>query len=445
MRSIKLFLFIVLLAIICLGNFIAALNGFRASLHRAEVLLDQQLAEQAKLLNQLLAKSTDIAPDLFTDTNLFQIWQDGQPQYFSHNAPRFPLTDAGAGYHYANFNGVRWRVLLVEPRQHQRILIAQRYDTYVRLVEDILLEAIVPILWIIPLLALLIWLIVGSGLKPLKLLAGLLTKRRTTDFSPIDGSDYPDELVVVVDSINTLFERLQGAFSRENRFSSDAAHELRTPLTNLKLSVHNLSADLQQQGINAYSDTLQGMGESIDNMAHTIEQLLALYRLTPETFVNALNECNVAELVREQIVESYPRFSAKHQHVDFAGDTLTIRGDRFGLSMLLRNLLENASKYTPASGSVSVSLVDNGGHISLIIEDSGPGIPAEEYSRVFDRFYRQGGDRHASKEPGTGLGLSIVEHVVRLHQGTITLQQSAELGGLAVRVDLPKDQVEVKV
>ncbi len=449
MRSIKVFLFAVLLALICLGNFVAALNGYRASLQRAELLLDQQLAEQASLLGRLLLKYSAVDDDMLPANSLFQIWKADKPLFFSRNAPQKPLIDNAIGYHFASYDGYRWRLLVVEPQFGFRILVAQRYDIYAQLIEDILLESIIPILWIIPVLALLIWLIINSGLGPLNQLALLLFARKTTDFSAIDEAEYPKELAVVVGSINKLMIRLSEAFGRESRFSSDAAHELRTPLTGLKLSLHNLRADLHHEGTMSHDETLASMQESADKMSHTIEQLLALYRLTPQTFLQGLSDCNVTEIVQEQVIDCYDNLNKKGQTISLVGEASVIQGDSFGLSILFRNLIDNASKYSPAGGEIRISLSDevrqnrpNESDVMVVIEDEGTGIPEADYGRVFDRFYRQGGDRHTSKVPGSGLGLSIVQHVVKLHEGRIQLDRSKALGGLSVCVRLPVKQDE---
>jgi two-component system sensor histidine kinase QseC len=176
-------------------------------------------------------------------------------------------------------------------------------------------------------------------------------------------------------------------------------------------------------------------------MENTIEQLLALYKLTPENFGGTLTSCKVQTMLREALVERYDEMSSRNQTAELLGDEVEIEADFFALSVLIKNLLDNCIKYTPNDGRVRVKVkeVENS-HIGIEFEDSGPGISDDDKPHVFDRFFRVGQDRHNSGVIGSGLGLSIVAHVVNLHHGTIKLFDSKDLGGLGVTVVLPIEQ-----
>jgi len=260
-----------------------------------------------------------------------------------------------------------------------------------------------------------------------------LQQRRAGELQAVDAAGYPGELGIVIDSVNSLMERLAEAFEREQRFAADAAHELRTPLAAIKISLHNLS---RQRDIDA--DTLQSLSDSIDRMGHSIEQILALYRFTPEQLQAASVRCDLRRIAQTVIIDMFDRCSAKQQSIELdAATDIHIDGGEFALQTLLRNLIDNASKYTPKGGSILLSLTKNEREACIAVDDSGPGIPEADYQRVFDRFYRVGGDRHASGVIGSGLGLSIVAHIVRLHGGRVNLQRSPKFGGLRIEVYLP--------
>ncbi|MFT5137395.1 MAG: two-component system sensor histidine kinase QseC, partial [Arenicella sp.] len=295
---------------------------------------------------------------------------------------------------------------------------------------------LLPIVWVLPLIALLIWLIVSYGLMPLSSFADKLAKRSVNELSPIEAEGLPNELTPLLDSTNTLFERLSEAFGREQRFAADAAHELRTPLAGLKVSLHNLELEHSES-----NDNIVDLKLCTKRMENSIEQILALYKLTPETFKQTLAGCRLKAHVQQTLIELFPTIELKEQEVEFIADDVVIEADEFAISMLIKNLIENASKYTPSKGSILVTILEaDEDAVKLTVEDSGPGISEQDYARVFDRFYRAGGDRHCSDVIGSGLGLSIVSHVVKLHMGSIDLSKSLALGGLRVTVLLPKSQ-----
>ncbi|MET0378369.1 MAG: ATP-binding protein, partial [Spongiibacteraceae bacterium] len=262
--------------------------------------------------------------------------------------------------------------------------------------------------------------------------AATLQQRRAGELEAVDRSGYPAELAVVITSVNQLMERLAEAFEREQRFAADAAHELRTPLAAIKVNLHNLAREAQLE-----AHSLDDLTRDVERMGHSIEQILALYRFTPEQLLAASTRCDLRKLAQAVIIDLYDACHARQQTIELEADAVAVEGSEFALQTLLRNLIDNACKYTPAGGNILLSVTARDGCARIAVEDSGPGIPAADYKRVFDRFYRVGGDRHASAVIGSGLGLSIVQHIVRLHDGRITLLQSRRLGGLRVEIELP--------
>ena len=172
-------------------------------------------------------------------------------------------------------------------------------------------------------------------------------------------------------------------------------------------------------------------------MEHLVEQILSLYRTTPDQYMANFEYLNLYEITQQSIAQQYSTFETKDQQIELFGNSAWLQCDRFTIETLLNNLISNASKYTPEHGQIEISISEDDDYIRLKIEDSGPGIPEDKYHRVFDRFYRLDGDQHDSDIEGCGLGLSIVQHIVQLHHGEIQLSHSKFPTGLAITVAFP--------
>ena len=433
-RSLRAYLIVVLLSVICLSNFLAALQGYRNSLRAADQLVDQQVSEKAGTLATLITHQEAIPANIFDNNTFFQVWQGESLKARSANAPSQRLLTAHSGFHFTSYAGIRWRTQVFPlPDDSRQVIVAQRFDVYSRLTEAILLKAILPIIWVLPIVGLLIWLIVTIGLNPLKRLAEILNRRPADEFSGLDPAQYPQELTVVVDSLNNLFMRLSEAFERERRFSADAAHELRTPVAALKVDIHNLSLASPED------PHLERLKKSVDRVGHSLEQMLALHRVTSDQSGINREYLELGAIAKNVIGQIYPQLDARQQQIELIDEaTSGVFGEQLSLEMMLRNLLDNASKYTPEGGRIQLTISDNEDMVRLVVEDSGPGIPEPEYDRVLDRFYRVGGDRHQSGVIGSGLGLSIVRYAVNQHGGRIRFGRSPSLNGLSVTIDLAK-------
>lgn len=437
MKSIRLYLIVVLLSTICLVNFTAALNGYNRSTDIGNGLLDQNLVETSGAIERLFLRNGPLDANTFGDKAIFQIWQNGVLASRSKNAPETNMAVNPAAFHIVNSASVQWRLYSRQSAERDlTINYGERFDLYRQLVDGIILASLLPVIWALPIIGILVWLIVSYGLRPLSNFADNLRRRSATQLNPIESAQLPSELKPLLTSTNTLLSRLSEAFAREQRFAADAAHELRTPLAALKISLHNF----QQENPSDNSD-IQSLLDTAKRMENSIEQILALYKLTPETFNKTLSRCSLTQITQEIMIDLYGELERKQQSFDLIGDDVSVQADRFALSMMIKNLLENAVKYSPQGGDIAVVI----GHassnkVTLTVEDSGPGIHESDYQRVFDRFYRVGGDRHTSGIIGSGLGLSIVKHVVRLHNADIMLSKSTRYGGLAVIVSLPLQQ-----
>ncbi len=497
-------------------NFIAALHGFKESAKSAADLLDSQVTERFGVIetlvktlhnasyvqteNEAVALKLPIPSDLFDEHTFFQVIDNGVVSIASNNAPKEPLFLHEPGFHTFSYNAHRWRTKAdflservtddaaefnLRINQFQPyIVIGFQSNSYTTLTEQIILKAILPTIWVLPLLGILVWLIIRRGLAPLSQLANLLANRNTRDLSALELQKYPVEMAPIVSALNGLFERVKISFDREKRFSADAAHELRTPLAILKLQLHNLPESVKQDSV------CDDMKKSIDRMSGAIDQLLTLHRIGGEQFANNFKSINLVEHLGAMVADFYPVLASRNQTCNviarrvsglyredniplicirddeafFEQETLKLDNfnnlqnlektdilntheevdnilldcEPFAIEILFRNLLDNSSKYGKNDCFIVVSISEYDDFIDILVEDSGPGVPEAETAKVFDRFYRLDGDKNNSNIQGSGLGLSIVNEIVCSHQGKIRSIPSPNLGGFCVRMKFPK-------
>jgi two-component system, OmpR family, sensor histidine kinase QseC len=435
LHSIRIFLVASILATLVLFNFVAALQGYQSSMEEAEELFDRQLEDLAAIAMKLDVGESHKDISLGSGI-LFQVWQSSELLVASLGSPTDSLLEFEEGFGFVNFDGYRWRGFAQFNSNSERwVMVAERSDLRFVLAENVVLESVLPILLGIPLVGLLIWSIVSVGLRPLRDLSIELKEKQAHDLSPVNSENSTKELVQIIESTNSFIKRLDEMLKREKQFSADAAHELRTPVSALKIQLHNLGEELGSD----HESFLQ-LRSGVDRMQHLIEQLLALYRTTPEEFAQNCHEINLYQLVQEEIAQFYSTFENKNQIIELNANDIFIEGDEFASHTLVSNLLSNASKYTPEGGKILVSIKEEGLMVVLSVEDSGPGIREEDRERIFDRFYRSNfGDKSNSEETlGCGLGLTIVEHIASLHQANIVVDDSVFETGSAFRVRFSK-------
>ena len=240
------------------------------------------------------------------------------------------------------------------------------------------------------------------------------------------------ELKPVAEALNHLLGRLEEALAREQRFTADAAHELRTLLAVRKLHSENARRLADPDEAN---HALEQLDAGVERATRMVNQLLALARLDPEEDVAISGPCVVAPVARQVLADVHPLASERGQHLELDEQAagLRVRLREEALEILLRNLVENALRYSPGGGEVRVTIRrDGAGRVELEVRDDGEGVPPELAWRVRERFYR--GTREGS---GVGLGLAIVERILELAGGAITFEQRDGEHRARVRVTLP--------
>ncbi|MBH0028934.1 sensor histidine kinase N-terminal domain-containing protein [Pseudoalteromonas sp. SWN29] len=428
--SIRKRLTLILLSMMVLTCFLALVKGYQKSMHHGENLLDNELKIVAGvLIEQPLALSTNAVQVSNNSAQLlYQIWQNNSLLSGSSSLTNNQISFS-EGFQTANVAGQRMRVFVMR-KNTRKVIVAEPMSKRFELAEAVILSAMLPMLWAVPLLAIFISFFVKYALAPLTRLSKQLATRQANDFTPINWQVTDEEIKPVINRLNDLFKRVETAYLRERFFASDAAHELRTPLSSLKINVHNLA---NKQSNSQNHQELQAMSQGINRLSNIVEQMLILGRTQPEQWQKQFSEQSLLTITQQVVSEQYDKIDEKNQTISLEGDDFIINGDEFTLTTLIANLLSNAIKYTPNNGQIIIKLASNNNSYSWQIDDSGAGMTEEQKERIFNRFYRVGGDQHPSGEQGAGLGMAIVQHIIAIYDASIHLANS-HLGGLTVKV-----------
>ena len=374
-------------------------------------------------------------PEHYQDKFNFQVWTDGgRLLLHSSHAPKIPLTADTDGFSDKLIDNQKWRVFTTyNIKAGIRTVLAERYDTRNELGHRIAQDDLYIMLLTFPLSGLLIWIIIGRGLDSLDRVAQELANRAPSHLEGMNIKDAPEEIKPVIDELNKLFFRLKEGFEREKRFAADAAHELRTPLAALKAQAQ---VALNINNLDEKNIALHKLIASVNRSTHIVQQLLTMSKLVPESGgINDLDEVNLPKITREILAMLVPTAVEKQIELAFEPEINIpiFAGNSTAISILIRNLVDNAIRYCSEFGQVTVKVYHQQDEVVLEVRDNGPGIPPELQLRVFERFYRVLG----SKSPGSGLGLSIVQQIAALHNGRVILESPSEGTGLVVKVFFP--------
>jgi two-component system OmpR family sensor kinase len=317
----------------------------------------------------------------------------------------------------------RWRLFAARSGE-QLVIAAQPRQVHITAARQITLRTLLPSLSVLPLAALMIWLAVYFGLRPLGRVTSELRLRSHRDLSPLDAARLPTDIAPVVRALNDLMLRLSDAISKQRKFIADAAHELLTPLTAIRLQSQMLA---RAEGQTRHQEAMSELQGGVFRALKMARQLLTLARHDADADLQAVAAVNLGAIVGQAVAIHTPLAETKSIRIEVdSGQSACISGNEDALNTLVANLVENAIKYSDIGGNIRITLRQRPGALSLEVEDSGPGIPPEDRERVFDRFYR----RVETTESGSGLGLAIARDIARRHHATIFLDSSDDLGGL---------------
>lgn len=433
----------------------AAHTYFVTSVSIATQVYDRMLTDIAKSLAQqvtynqrggaVLNLSSAAAQILMSDDYdqvFFSVRDDTGLILASNAAPIFSLPSHRISDHPLFFNSVTQgkavRVITFtlhpSPKHKDRFVIVEVAETLnkrQRLAKEIVSNSLLPQALIILLAPLIVWIGIGKGLAPLRVLQRDVARRSHLNLSPVEEGLAPKEVRPIIHAINDLMERLGHVLEAQNRFAADAAHQLRTPLAGLKAQVELVA---RQATLDDMRAATQPLSVSIDRMSRLVNQLLALARSDHESgHASPLEPIDLNILVSDTTREWVPEALQKDIDLGFVDSTLpaTIHGNPQRLRELISNLLDNAIRYTPKGGRITTRVLSN--PPSLLVEDNGDGIPPQERERVFERFYRVLG----SRAEGSGLGLAIVHEIAQAHGATVRLGSNVRNKGTVVTIEFP--------
>jgi two-component system, OmpR family, sensor kinase len=435
LRSLRTRLLVYLLAAIALVAAVQATAAYRTALSEADTVFDYHMQQTAISLRAGLPFQPGADMREHDEENfdfVVQIWSaDGRQLYRSTRRAGLP-DRAVLGFSDVPARDTTYRVYSMQ-LPGGVIQVAQDMEVRRAMARRLALRTAVPVAALVPLLMAAAWWVVGSTLLPLRRLCDQLAQRRADDLAPVGEGPLPDEVRPLVHELNQLFERLRHAFEAQKSFVADAAHELRSPLAALKLQLQGLARAPDDE---SRQRAVARLDAGVDRAARLVDQLLALARQQDGDSAGA-RPLVPADVLKLALADAAP--VAQERGVDLGlvcADTTAVLGDAEALRVLLRNLLDNALRHTPAGGRVDVAVErapGAPGTLCLRVEDSGPGIPEAELDRVLDRFYRVPGTEGA----GSGLGLAIVKAIADAHGAVLSLGRSERLGGLRAELRFP--------
>ena len=359
-----------------------------------------------------------------------QIWSlDGRLVARSSGAPNESLGNEADGFSDQQVGRETWRVYAIsDSAKGIRVLVGDRLGLRERLVTDLIKGLLWPAMLIVPLLGLLIWMVLGRGLRPLQLMAADLKNRSVDDMTPLDVTRTPPELAPLVNSLNFLFSKLETARRHEREITAFAAHELRTPLAGLKTQAQ---VAIASQDAEVRTRALRLIVISVDRTSRLVRQLLAIARIDAQDGVRRTDDVNLGQIL-DEIISTDPPSGSANVVLSLALYDLGFATNRDLLSLALRNLHENAIQHIKHNGTVKWDAVRVGSSITISVDDDGPGIPDSELPLVTSRFFR---GRHKSPY-GSGLGLSIVQLAADKLGAKLALKNRSDENGLRVTLSL---------
>lgn len=432
MRSIRARLLVALIILVALISLIAAAVTYRRVLSETSTLFDYQLRQMAlSLRGQIsLAPRIEVPPDQGDADFVIQIWDVFGTRTYVSRAGLPMINQTVLGFADLSLRGETWRTYGLETAAGV-IQIAQPIRVREGLARSAAVRVVIPLVLLLPIMVVAVAWIVRRGLLPLRYVTAEVQRRDMRSLRPLGSEHLPREIEPLVGELNRLLARLQVAFDTQRAFISDAAHELRSPLTALRLQLQLMDRAPDDA---AREEARGRLGAAVERAIHLVEQLLTLARNDPQEAPGEMQAVDLAAVAAQGITDTHDLAMARHIELSLdATPGIMIRGDAEALRTLVRNLVDNAVRYTPLAGTVQVRCRSAAEGAVLEVIDNGPGIAASDRERVFDRFYR----RASAQESGTGLGLAIVKAIAERHGASVRLDEVPN-GGLRVALSFPK-------
>jgi len=364
----------------------------------------------------------------------FQLWSKKEGLLLrSESAPKFAFSAEAQGFSETNIDGNFWHVFSITDSTGEYVIhVGQKEQIRSELTDEIANQMVAQFLVGLPFLGLVIWFIIGRALKPFNRLEKALAIREANYLEPLPLKRLPKEIIPMVNEINKLFVQLEQAFEHERRFTADASHELRTPLAGLLAQAH---VALKTTDEEVRKQALSRIKQAVNRMTYLVQQLLTFSRIESNTeFLTKQNTMINREVILV-ITDLEPDAHKKQITIELVEENpVPIVVNAPLVSILIRNIIDNAIKYTPVNGNVLITVTGQDRRLELCVEDSGPGIAPDQYEKSLERFHRC--VNTANKTQGTGLGFSMVQRIASIHNADLILGVS-QFGGLKVKVSFP--------
>ena len=409
--------------------------------HELDELLDGHLAQAAALLVVQQAQEIEQHDDRGLDAPMlhryaprvaYQVFHAGRLALRSANAPVAPMVEAGQdftpGFKTVQLQGQAWRVFAARGTERDvQVYVGEQMGSRNDILWAVLRSTLWPMLVALPLLVAAVWSAVRLGVQPIRQLGRDLGGRQPQVLSPVTLAQAPSEMAPMIAALNGLFERIGQLLESERRFTADAAHELRTPIAAIRMQAQVAMGEVDDA---LRQHALQGTLEGCDRATRLVGQLLSLSRLEAAQ-TPTMMKVDLRALAQRVVAELAPKAIGKQQSLEFEGsEPCVMPGNETLLAVLVRNLVDNAVRYSPPAARIRVTVRQQAVQLVLSVEDSGPGLDAADRQRLGERFFRVTG----SVESGSGLGWSLVRRIAAVHRMTIDVGRPTALGGLAVHV-----------
>ena len=414
--------------------------SFATAFEEANELQDDQLKQVAALIHGqvvplVMQKTGKVAfanaSVLDTDPEFRIVVQIIKPTgidvLVANQRPLLLPVDVLDGIQTVTIRGEAWRIFVKTLNPQQRVAVAQLIQVRDEVAQESAMATIIPFMVLIPVLLILVSYLIREMFKPVATIAIDLDKRSEQDLHAIDETNLPSEVLPFVVAINRMLTRVGESVEQQRRFVADAAHEMRTPLTALSLQLERLEAVEMSEPA---KQRLSALKNGLERTRLLLNQLLAFAR-AQQVNNEGKTEISLQHVIRRVLEDLMPLADAKHIDIGVVSEfDATVSVQAFDLAALIKNLVDNAIRYTPDGGKVDLLLARNLEKITLKIVDTGPGISEAERERVFDPFYRVLGN----EQTGSGLGLSIVKTIATRIGAKIELSSVNENSGLCVTV-----------
>lgn len=454
-KSLLTSMFLVLISTFTLIGVWAYLD----SRHEVNELFDAQLASQSALLQDII-QSTSVNPYYtISGSDLFALPATHQHDYqaklmyqlmdhsgtvlfnsLQNHQSLLPegVVISGEGYQNLEIDNTTWRLLITKITDQYSLIVGQQLNIRNELTNGIATNLITHTLLALPFLLALFTLIFNRNINQVNRLSQALSGLQPHQRKLLHAQPVPLEIAPLVAEIEKLMQRAEHALEDEREFASSAAHELKTPLAAIRIQLENLLHQLNQTpNTGDYQATVKDIIQTFERTEYLTTQLLTLQKMQPELLFSQQEPIDLNTLTHQSIEALAQPLIDKNIDLNYSQSNLSYISNPLAMQLIVSNLLGNAVRYTPNEGSIALHWRKQPNLLSLIIEDSGPGIAPNKRDEVFRRFYRQ--NQHRQMTQGCGLGLYIVKKAVDGLNAHISLDESAEYGGLKVTIHFPAE------